>query len=96
MENEAEKHREIARAILRYLRAHPDAKDTLEGIAQWWLLREWTEKTVAEVEGTVADLLSKGLLVERHRQGLSTYYWLNESKKDEISQILNGSDFQTR
>jgi len=26
--------------ILEYLRKHPEASDTLEGIAEWWLLNQ--------------------------------------------------------
>ena len=28
---------EVEREILDYLRAHPNAMDTAEGIAEWWL-----------------------------------------------------------
>lgn len=28
---------EVAEAILRYLDDHPDAADTVDGIAQWWI-----------------------------------------------------------
>ena len=28
---------EVVDAILRYLASHPDAADTSEGIAKWWL-----------------------------------------------------------
>ena len=52
------------RAILRYLEENTSAKDTLEGIAQWWLLREWSKRKVVEVEGAVSLLLSKDLIVE--------------------------------
>lgn len=30
----------IARELLRYLVCHPDAKDTLDGIVQWWLRQQ--------------------------------------------------------
>lgn len=92
MENATEKDQETARAILHYLQVHPDAKDTLEGIAQWWLLREWTERKLEEIERGVSILLSEGLIVERRREGVSTYYWLNQAKEEEISHLLNSAD----
>ena len=78
----------MARAILRYLQGHPDAKDTLEGIAQWWLLKEWTERKYNQIESSLSDLVARGLVVERRREGMPPYYWLNRSKQDEITQIL--------
>jgi hypothetical protein len=39
---------EFARAVLRYLETYPEAKDTLEGIAQWWLSLERTEQRLRE------------------------------------------------
>jgi hypothetical protein len=78
----------MARAILRYLQGHPDAKDTLEGIAQWWLLKEWTERKYNQIEAGLSDLVSRGLVIERRREGMPPYYWLNRAKQDEITQIL--------
>ena len=82
---------EIARAILRYLQVHPEAKDTLEGIAQWWLLREWTTRKFQQIEASVSDLVAEGLVVERRREGSPPYYWLNGAKQDEIARILNSN-----
>ena len=79
----------MARAILRYLQDHPDAKDTLEGIAQWWLLKEWTERKYHQIEASLSHLVSRGLVLERRREGMPPYYWLNRAKQDEISEILN-------
>jgi hypothetical protein len=70
----------IALAVLSYLQEHPDAKDTLEGIAQWWLLRQCSERRLAEVERGVSVLLAQGLIVEIRRGGLSPHYCLNKEK----------------
>lgn len=78
----------MARAILQYLQGHPDAKDTLEGIAQWWLLKEWTERKYQQIEASLSHLVSRGLVIERRREGMPPYYWLNHAKQDEISRIL--------
>lgn len=79
----------MARAILRYLQGHPDAKDTLEGIAQWWLLKEWTERKYNQIESSLSDLVSRGLVIERRREGMPPYYWLNRAKQNEIKQFLS-------
>ena len=46
---------EIAAEILRYLKSNPDASDTSEGIAKWWLLDKYPAAEVAEaLDGLVA------------------------------------------
>src|SRR5205085_12125644 len=69
MDNDQESEHQIGREILRYLEKYPDAKDTLEGIAQWWLLKSLAAKKVMEVERAVAFLLAEGLIVETRREG---------------------------
>lgn len=66
--------RKTARAILRYFVKHPEAKDTLEGIAQWWLGDEISKRV--NVERAVSLLLSRGLVLETRRKGLLPYYQL--------------------
>jgi hypothetical protein len=79
---------EMARDILRYLGRREEAKDTLEGIAQWWLLREWTERRLADVEQAVSLLVSKDLIVETTRGPELRYYKINRRKKKEIFNFL--------
>jgi hypothetical protein len=55
--------RVVAAEIVRYLRAHPEAADTVEGAAQWWLERHPQRETI---ERAMA-LLVNGRIVERHR-----------------------------
>ncbi len=85
---EPDKDQEIGRLILLYLQDHPDASDTLEGIAEWWVLHKWTALRLAEVERAVDYLLSEHLLLESHPTGSSPLYRLNEHKKRAISRIL--------
>ena len=80
---------DIARAIIRYLNGHPDAKDTMEGIASWWLLREWTERKTAEVRRAVSLLVDKKLLVEMPRGSQPPCYKLNGEKEAEIRSFLS-------
>ena len=79
---------EIAQAILIYLLEHPDAKDTLEGIAQWWLLKQCSERRVADVQCAVSFLLSKDLIIETRREGSPPHYGINRSKEKEIAEVL--------
>ncbi|HEX5883377.1 MAG TPA: hypothetical protein VFY67_02415 [Pyrinomonadaceae bacterium] len=92
MSIQSQQERKIARDILHYLQVHPHAKDTLDGIAQWWLLKEWTECKYFEIEASIAQLVSEGLVVERRRPGLPPYYWLNREKQDEIARILESNN----
>lgn len=71
----------IAVAVLRYLQEHPGAKDTLEGIAQWWLLTEYVERRLEEVKRGVAVLLVRGLIVEVRKEGRPPYYQLNKAEE---------------
>jgi len=46
---------EVTDAILEYLAENPRASDTLEGIAEWWIMRQ---RVRAEIE-TVAKVLHR-------------------------------------
>jgi hypothetical protein len=52
----------VAAHIVRYLRAHPDAADTLDGVARWWL----EELPRDEVMERAIAMLVKSKLIERH------------------------------
>ena len=79
---------EIARAVLRYLKAHPQAKDTLEGIARWWLERERSERLFQEVESAVTLLLADDLVLETQRHGMPPYYQINPSRRETITKMI--------
>jgi DNA-binding PadR family transcriptional regulator len=80
--------RDLSYEVLSYLAEHPDAQDTLEGIMHWWLLEREIKFWTAEVRGTLAKLVSEGLLVEQTGPDTRTYYRLNRGKKREIQALL--------
>jgi len=55
----------IAEGIARYLREHPDAADSLDGIRQWWLPRVRLLEASAQIEGALQDLLERGVVVRQ-------------------------------
>ena len=71
----------IAQRILSYLMNRPESKDTLEGIAQWWLEREYIEESVDMVSRELSLLCSQGFVVEEKGVGTSPYYKLNGDPK---------------
>jgi hypothetical protein len=76
--------------LLRYLETAPAAKDTLEGVAQWWLWLEVTEPVLKDVRQAVALLVSKGILLETRYEGAPSYYGLNPLRRKMISRIFSG------
>lgn len=48
-------------AILRYFLAHPDARDTVEGIEQWWLPQA-QPYSVGDIEAALQDLARQHLI----------------------------------
>ena len=76
----------IAQEILRYLERHPDAKDTLEGIAQWWLqpqgrARGHRARGHQDIARAVAWLCTHDLLLETRRVGVPPYYQRNPQQQ---------------
>ena len=74
---------QIGNDILGYLIAHPDAQDTLQGIAEWWLLEQRITEQTALVSEALAALVTEGLVIERRGEARS-YYKLNKRKRKRI------------
>jgi hypothetical protein len=80
--------KETSHKILAYLIDNPDAKDTLKGIIDWWMLQQDIKRNVAHIRKTVDQLILKGFLLERKGSDRTKYYQLNRKKLPEISALI--------
>ena len=64
---------ELADEITRYCAAHPDARDTLEGIA-WWLTLQRCNDTLDDLRAAVGFLVDQKVLVPFHLNDGTTVY----------------------
>jgi len=55
----------VVEAIEAYFARHPDAADSAEGIASWWLAGAGIEARADEVLGALAVLAERGTVVAR-------------------------------
>ena len=52
----------VVEQIMRYFTEHPQAADSLEGVARWRLLQQRVEETVVETEAALEWLVARGVL----------------------------------
>jgi hypothetical protein len=83
----------IALSILRYLDANPEARDTAEGIAQWWLRKEWIERKIEDVQHAIQSLTNRGFILEEPNTGAgNTLYRVNPYQRDAIKTLLRNTE----
>jgi hypothetical protein len=78
----------ICREILSYLIEHPDAKDTIEGIVEWWLLEQKIMHQSAKVKEALEELVDKGLIMKSEND--HSYYQLNQDEFEKIRSLVTG------
>lgn len=77
--------------ILRYVVAHPRAKDTISGIEQWWLSKNISLEEKRRLEKSLDLLVSKGWLNARCWAESGTIYSLNAKCLAQIKEFLEKS-----
>ncbi len=82
---------ETARDVLSYFLRHPEAADSLEGVARWRLLEEALHRNLAQVERAVRWLVDEGFLLRDERAGTSVLFRLNLSRRDDARRLLGRS-----
>jgi hypothetical protein len=79
----------ITHDVLSYMLENTAAKDTLEGIVEWWLLERKIERNTAEVKSVLDELAAKDLIVEFRAPDSRIHYQINRSKQTEIVALLD-------
>jgi hypothetical protein len=79
---------QVAFNILAYLARHPEAKDGLEGIVEWWILEQHIVNQTAIVGAALETLVRRGWLVAEKRTGRGRIYGINPDKVPEIREIV--------
>ena len=78
----------MQREILIYMVSHPEAKDTVDGIMDWWLPRGPGRLRSPDVILALEDLAQKGwITVASYRKG-ATVYGLDKTRLVEIQEFL--------
>lgn len=78
----------IGNEILAYLIDHPNARDTLEGIVEWWLLEQQIKFQTARVKDALSDLVARGLILEKKGSNSQIHYRINQEKYKEIQELF--------
>ena len=72
--------------VLRYLLAHPDSKDTLEGIMNWWLPGGGAGVSKLELMAVLDELERDGWIEVQGRSGGTVLYGLPPHRRPATSQ----------
>ena len=70
----------IARALLNYLRKFPDAQDTIDGIAEWWLPDQRIRSAPPALKGALNEMVSRGFIFQNKGKDSQIRYRLNRRK----------------
>jgi hypothetical protein len=86
----------MAREVLNYFVRHPQAADTLEGVARWRLMDEAIRRTLDETEAALEWLVRQGYLARSVFPGGTVSFRLNPGRAEEARRYLAGALPQDR
>jgi hypothetical protein len=79
---------QVALSILDYLCKHPDAQDTLAGIAQWWLTDEPVKTRTVTIKEALDELIAKGFVLAHKGQDSQIRFGVNDQRLKDIEDLL--------
>jgi hypothetical protein len=80
--------------LLEYFAGHPNAEDTLEGIAEWWLLESRIKFFTPQIKAALIRLVEKGLVEARTRSGETIYRLSRNAAPTEENHASRGNSPQ--
>jgi hypothetical protein len=80
--------KDISQEILEYIIDHPDASDTLEGIAEWWLFSQRIRCEANKVKAAVGKLVKEGWILEVKGKDSAVRYRLNPERRKKTTPHL--------
>ena len=88
-ESEGQRREKLKRHILTYWMEHPDAKDTAEGIFNWWFRAGEVRWPIDEVKTVLDDLTAQGWLTRRRMRQSEVIYGVSTARLTEIKNFLS-------
>ena len=79
-------------ALLAYLLDNADARDTLAGIVEWWLLDRNIRQNVTEVKQILDEFVGEELVLESQTADRRIHYRVNHRKEKEIRELLSARE----
>ena len=70
----------MAQTIMSYFKENPQAKDTLEGIFQFWLTRQQIRDELPVLHAVLLRLTARGMLREEQQAGVTFYALVKETE----------------
>ncbi len=82
----------LQREVLGYLVEHLEAKDTMQGIMQWWLLDGRPPVRPSDVSAALEDLVVRGWITATSLGPGAVLYGLDKTRIDEVRDFLHRED----
>jgi hypothetical protein len=83
---------EVTLKILRYLDQNPNAADTVDGILEWWLLKQSIYEEEKVVKRALDELVKQNLILATRSSDARRHYRLNTEYIREIRRMISDSD----
>jgi hypothetical protein len=77
----------VASYILAYLAEHPEARDGLEGIMDWWLLEQKIRYEMRVVKEALSELVEHRLIIEEKADRRPPVYHVNPERVGEVKEL---------